>query len=365
MAVEELANWWAFPGFKIEVVATGLDLPVNIAFVPGDRPGNLLCYVTELYGKIKVITGDGAVYTYAEGLLNYEIEKPFPQGGTAGVIGICVEPATGDLYVSMVYMENGEFKNKLVRTSSHDGLRMDSMTTIIDNIPSTIMSHQVQMPSIGFDGKIYLNVGDGTMGDSAQDDRDLRGKVLRLNLDGSIPVDNPIPGSPVFAKGFRNPFGAAWRKSDRSLYCSINGPEWDDVISKVEAGGNYGWPSTMRRNCLFVWHYCQAPTALAFMQDGQFPLEFHDELFVALFGAFGQHKGNKIVKLRLNDSGPGAFSYDEFVAYTGKGFATLCGLAFGPGGLYFTDLVGNGGDLSQPHGGTVYRVKWVGAPSEQ
>jgi glucose/arabinose dehydrogenase len=168
MAVEELANWWAFPGFKIEVVATGLDLPVNIAFVPGDRPGNLLCYVTELYGKIKVITGDGAVYTYAEGLLNYEIEKPFPQGGTAGVIGICVEPATGDLYVSMVYMENGEFKNKLVRTSSHDGLRMDSMTTIIDNIPSTIMSHQVQMPSIGFDGKIYLNVGDGTMGDSAR-----------------------------------------------------------------------------------------------------------------------------------------------------------------------------------------------------
>jgi glucose/arabinose dehydrogenase len=104
----------------------------------------------------------------------------------------------------MIYMENGEFKNKLVRTSSKDGLRMDSLTTIIDNIPSTNMSHQVQMPSIGFDGKLYLNVGDGTVSDSAQDDRDLRGKVLRLNLDGSIPTDNPIPGSPVFAKGFRN-----------------------------------------------------------------------------------------------------------------------------------------------------------------
>lgn len=48
---------------------------------------------------------------------------------------------------------------------------------------------------------------------------------------------------------------------------------------------NYEWPGTMRKNSIFWWHYTQAPTAIDFMQDGQFPPQFNDDLFVALFGA--------------------------------------------------------------------------------
>ena len=330
MRTENAENWWVFPGFEIEVMAAGLDLPVNIAFVakPGDKPGDPLFYVTELYGQVKAITNDLTVHTYASNLLNYKIEDPFPQGGQVGVTGICVEPATGDLFVSMVYQEEGEYKNRLIRASSKTGLKMEAMTTIIENIPSTDRAHQVQLPSIGFDGKLYLNVADGNNPDAAQDDQDLRGKILRLNLDGSIPADNPSAGSPVYAKGFRNPFGAAWRKSDRALYSAINGPDQDDVIARIDPGSNHGWPATMRQDYLFRWHHTQASTALGFMQDGQFPPEFDDELFVALFGYFGYYKGRKIVKLRLNDTGPGVISYDEFVVYKGPGFATPCGLAF-------------------------------------
>ena len=52
----ELQNWWVFPGFEIELMATGLDLPVNLAFVPnpGNDPKSPLLYVTELYGQVKV-----------------------------------------------------------------------------------------------------------------------------------------------------------------------------------------------------------------------------------------------------------------------------------------------------------------------
>lgn len=65
-------NWSVFPGFEIEHVATGLTLPVNIAFVPNPKDDlkDPLLYITELYGQVKVITNDGSVYTYAKNLLN-------------------------------------------------------------------------------------------------------------------------------------------------------------------------------------------------------------------------------------------------------------------------------------------------------
>jgi len=360
--MSKLDNWWIFPGFEIEVVATGLDLPVNLAFVPNpsSEPKAPLLYVTELYGQIKVITNDWTVHTYAKDLLNYDPDHQFPGSGESGVTGICVEPQTGDLFVTMIYVDNGEIKGKVVRTVSKNGLEMDSLETILDNILSTTRAHQIQATSIGFDGKLYVNVADGGDSERAQDDDDLRGKILRMNLDGTIPDDNPHPGSYVYAKGLRNPFGAAWRKSDQSLYISINGPDRDDVVAKVEPRGNHGWPQTMRQNAVFVWEYCQAPTAIAFMQDGQFPREFDDHLFVALFGnsyAKGRNiKGKKIVKMKIDPGTSGAVAYDEFITYVGEGAATPCGLAFGPGGLYFSDLHGDNNGLAGVPSGSIYRV---------
>jgi len=361
--VSKLENWWVFPGFEIELIATGLDLPVNLAFVPnpGVEPKAPLLYVTELYGQVKVITNDRTLHTYAEDLLNYKPDHQFPGTGESGVTGICVEPKTGELFVSMIYMDKNEVKNKVIRMLSKNGLEMDSMTTVIDNIPSTTRAHQIQAVTVGFDGKLYINVADGGESEKAQEDDDLRGKVLRMNLDGSIPQDNPDPKSYVYAKGFRNAFGAAWRKSDRSLYVSINGPDRDDVIARVEPGGNYGWPDTMRRNATFVWEFTQAPTAIAFMQDGQFPSEYNDNLFVALFGnsyALGRDiKGKKIVKMKIDTDGSGVLSYDEFVTYVGDGAATPCGLAFGPEGLYFSDLHGDSNGLTRIPDGSIYRIK--------
>lgn len=361
--MNKLSNWWVFPGFEIEVVTTGLNLPVNLAFVPnpGSEPKSPLLYVTELYGQIKVITNDWTVHTYAKDLLNYEPDHQFPGSGESGVTGICVEPKTGDLFASMIYMGDGEVKAKVIRTSSKTGLHMDSMTTIIEGIPSTTRAHQIQAVTIGFDGKLYVNVAEGEESEKAQDDDDLRGKILRMNLDGTLPDDNPSPRSYVYAKGLRNPFGAAWRKSDQSLYVSINGPDRDDVIGKVEPGGNHGWPQTMRQNAVFTWEYCQAPTAMAFMQGGQFPTEYDDHLFVALFGnsyAQGRNvKGKKIVKMKIDPESWGTTSYDEFVTYVGNGAATPCGLAFGPGGLYFSDLHGEADGLARVPSGSIYRVK--------
>ncbi len=362
--MEQVKNWWVFPGFKIELMATGLSLPVNLAFVPnsGTNPNSPLLYLTELYGQIKVITNDWKVYTYAEKLLNYSPDFKFPGTGESGVTGICVEPETGDLFVTMLYEENGNTKAKIIRTLSKNGLKMESMKTIIDNIPSVKAAHQIQAVTIGPDKKLYVNVGDGMIDPNvAQDDKDLRGKILRMNLDGSIPKDNPNSKNLVYAKGFRNPFGAAWRKSDNSFYISDNGPEKDDRLAKVELGRNYGWPKTMRQNSFFVWHFTQAPTAIDFMQDKQFPDEYNDELFVALFGSAYVRgkaiKGKKIVKIKISEDGKSINSYDEFVTYIGDGPASICGLAFGSDGLYFSDLHGEGNRPGKMPSGNIYRIK--------
>jgi len=195
----------------------------------------------------------------------------------------------------------------------------------------------------------------------AQDDGDLRGKILRMNLDGTIPKDNPIEDSLVYAKGFRNPFGAAWRRSDKSLYVSDNGPDNHDRIARVRPGGNYGWPEDMRRGSIFWWDFTQATGALDFAQDGQFPEEFHDQLFVALPGPARYHartvKGKRIVKMQLNRDGTGITSYDDFIVYAGEGLAMPVGLAFGKDGLYFSDFHGEGDVYGSKPGGNIFRVR--------
>jgi len=359
-----IKNWWVFPGFKIEHMISDLSLPVNLAFVPkpSKKPDAPLLYVTELYGSVKVITNDWKVHAYVDNLLNYEPDHKFPGTGESGVIGICIEPKTGDLFLTMVYEKEGKTKAKVVRTTSKNRMKIDSVQTIIDDIPSIKAAHQVQAVTIGFDKKLYVNVGDGMIDpNTAQDDNDLRGKILRMNLDGSIPKDNPNPDSLIFAKGLRNPFGAIWRKSDKSLYISDNGPHNDDRLAKIEAGKNYGWPKSMRQNSFFVWEYTQAPTAIDFMQNNVFPPEYNDELFVALFGAAyhkgWSNKGKKIVKIKLSKDAKSILTYDEFVTYIGNGPASPCGLAFGPGGLYFTDLHGETNGATKKPGGNIYQVK--------
>jgi hypothetical protein len=101
--------WKPVPtGYKVEIVAKGFQLPVNIAFVPdpGSQPMDPLFYVTELYGTIKVVTKNGTVLTYADSLLNFAPTGNFPGSGEQGLSGIVVDSATGDVFVNMLYDAN-------------------------------------------------------------------------------------------------------------------------------------------------------------------------------------------------------------------------------------------------------------------
>lgn len=139
---------------------------------------------------------------------------------------------------------------------------LSNQTDILTSIPAN-NDHNSGRMEIGPDGMIYLTVGD--MGHNqlvnwcrpieaqtlptaeqleAGDHFAYQGKVLRLNLDGSTPDDNPeIEGvrSHVFSYGHRNPQGLAFGP-DGTLYSNEHGPDTDDEINRITAGGNYGWP---------------------------------------------------------------------------------------------------------------------------
>ncbi|MDH5406737.1 MAG: glucose dehydrogenase, partial [Candidatus Aminicenantes bacterium] len=125
-------SWRIREGFKVEKVVSGLSLPVNLAFVPKPKPEKTapLFYVTELYGRIKVVTNEFKVFTFADDLLNYEPDYKIPGTGESGVIGIVVH-GKGDVFASMIYKDGKSFKNKVVRFTTSDGLNADRAETII------------------------------------------------------------------------------------------------------------------------------------------------------------------------------------------------------------------------------------------
>lgn len=385
------------PGYKVEVVATGFQLPVNIAFVPnpGPNPDDPLYYVTELYGTIKVVTQGGAVSDYATGLLNFNPTGLFPGSGEQGLTGIVVDGNTGNIYASMLYSsvpfsDTAPHYPKVVRFQSVDGGRTAlTQTVILDMVgESQGQSHQVSNLSIGPDGKLYVHVGDGFSSNTAQNLNSYRGKILRLNLDGSAPADNPFyDGAPfnsrdyIYAYGFRNPFGGGWRVADGGHYDVSNGPSVDR-FAKIARGANYGWDldsngsgtdAEMYTNAIYNWNQAAAPVNVAFIQPSTFggsgfPVSAYDHAFVAESGATWatgpQLRGKRITEFVItNATSPTVVSGPmPLIQYTGAGKATVAALAAGPDGLYFSDLYKDLNYITPiDRGANILRVRFVGA----
>jgi glucose/arabinose dehydrogenase len=356
------------PGYVIDEVAGGLQLPVDIAFVPnpGSGPNAPLMYVTDLYGTIKVITRDGSVHDYATGLLNFDPNGQFPGSGSLGLTGIVVEPSSGDVFASMLYDSDpgpadGLHYPKVVRFHSTDGgLTAATQATILDMAGETQeYSHQVSNLSIGPDGKLYVHMGDGLIPSTSEDLNSLRGKILRVNLDGSAPSDNPfyeegddgtLKRDYIWAYGFRNPFGGAWRASNNAHYEVENGPSVDR-LARVEPGENFGYDGSdvsMQTGALYNWDPAHAPLNIAFVQPetfggSGFPASQMDHAFVTesgpTFAGGPQELGKRIVEFDPDpETGEIGGHPHTLVEYTGTGAATAAGLAAGPDGLYFTEL---------------------------
>jgi glucose/arabinose dehydrogenase len=217
----------------VEIIATDLDIPWDIAFLPN---GSML--VTERTGKLLLIAKDGTRTTLFE---NAEAH------GEGGLLGVVLHPhfaQNGYLYLYMTAPGiSGETENRVERFVYKNGSLTDQ-GTIIRGIPGAIY-HDGGRMEFGPDGMLYITTGDATRSQIAQDKNSLGGKILRLHDDGSVPTDNPF-GSAVWSYGHRNPQGLAW-DSAGNLWESEHGRSGVlsglDEINLIQKGGNYGWPT--------------------------------------------------------------------------------------------------------------------------
>jgi glucose/arabinose dehydrogenase len=375
---------WAVkqPGFQVESFAEGFTLPVNIAFVhdPGPQPDAPFFYVTELYGQVRVVRRNGSVGTFASGLVDFIRTGNFPGSGEQGLAGIAIDPTSGDVFVSVLHdsvSNPGTHYPKVVRLSSTDGGQTAALqTTIIDMVgESQGQSHQISNLTIHPDGKLLVHMGDGFNTSTALNLDSYRGKILRMNLDGSPATDNPFynPGNGtnasdfIWAYGVRNPFGGAWRALDGLQYLVGNGPSVDR-IGQVIGGRNFGWTGTntsMSTNALFMWNPAHGPVNLAFVQPqtfggSGFPAEKMDHAFVSesgpTYATGGQARGKRISEFVLDASGNLLSGPIPLLEYAGTGKETAVGLAAGPDGLYMTSLYRDQGFNPTSSGARIYRV---------
>lgn len=373
-------------GFVVELAATGFQLPVNLAFVPhpGNEPEDPLYYVAELYGSVQVVTRSGAVHEFATNLLDIPPTGHFPGNGESGLAGITVDPESGDVFVTAVYWPDRSFFSldpRVLRLhASKDGLRAESVE-MVKGFPGETQapSHQISNITIGPDHKLYVHLGDGAVTELAQKMDTVRGKVLRMNLDGTAPPDNPFYDEAdgitatdyIYTLGYRNPFGGAWRASDESLYVIENGP-LVDRLSKVVAGRNYLWDGTdesMQHYAICTWSSPAAPVQMAFVESetfggSGFPRAKMGSAFVTESGptyATGVQESGKRISEVVMAGDALARGPRPFLEYNGTGKATVAGIAAGPDGLYFTDLYKDYDYATAiDRGANVFRIRWVG-----
>lgn len=213
----------------IETVAQGLDTPWSIA------RSNDVFYLSERPGKIIKIDGNKKTEQQVD------LDKEVSTAAEAGLLGFVLAPDFKDskeAYAYYTYEDNGQF-NRIVKLKLENDTWKEE-EVLIDKIPSGQYHHGGRL-KIGPDDKLYATTGDASDEQNAQDKDTLGGKILRINLDGSKPKDNPMSNSYVYSYGHRNPQGIVWTP-DGQMYASEHGNQANDEINEIKEGHNYGWP---------------------------------------------------------------------------------------------------------------------------
>jgi glucose/arabinose dehydrogenase len=224
---------------------------------------------------------------------------------------------TPQVFVAYNY-EGSSYREKIVRYT-YNGTTLVDPVVLIDNIPAATIHNGCRL-LISSDKKLFITTGDASQPQTAQDKSSLSGKVLRINLDGSIPTDNPVSNSPVWSLGHRNSQGLVFAKN--KLYASEHGAGTDDEINIIERGRNYGWPQVeglcnsgnepnfcSTNNVaepLYTWTPTVAACGLDYYNSNSISNWKNSLLLVTL-------KENTLFQLQLNDAGDKITGVKEYL----------------------------------------------------
>ncbi len=294
-----------------KTIAANLDVPWEIIWGPDNwiwmtQQRGIVSKVNPETGQSKILLHIPDVYKKKSyGLLGFAIHPNFKNYPYVYLDYTYLKPAA----LTDTTLRDSSILSKLVRyTYKNDSLI--NPRTIISDIPGNTYHNGCRV-IISPDMKIFLTTGDSGHPGFAQMPGHLNGKILRLNLDGSIPGDNPFKGSPVWTIGHRNAEGLAFAPNG-ILYSSENGDASDDEINIIVKGRNYGWPNVEgfcnlpkeKAFCsvnnitepLIAWTPTIAPSGIEYYNSNAIP-EWKNSIII------GTLKGNSLHILKLNPSG--------------------------------------------------------------
>jgi glucose/arabinose dehydrogenase len=336
---------------RVETFATGLDVPWSLVFVSSER-----LLVSERPGRVRVIV-KGVLLPRPLAVLE-DVEA----SGESGLMGMAAAPdydRTRHVFLAYAYDASGGQRVRIARYRDTDTALADRKV-IIEDIPAA-QFHAGCRIRFGPDGRLYATTGDATRREIAQDLKSLGGKTLRLNPDGSIPADNPFPGSPVFSYGHRNAQGLDWEPRSGLQFqtehgpSGFDGPGGGDEVNIVEAGKNYGWPLVHHRQTrpgtvppLLEYTPAVAPSGASFSRGELLP-SFRGEFF------FANLRGERLIRVRLDPAVPRRVLETEDL-FTGV-YGRLRDVVSGPdGALYVATSNRDGRGRPAPGDDRILRV---------
>ena len=336
---------------KVEIFVDGLEVPWSVAFT---SPARML--VTERPGRVRVVE-NGVLRKAPLGVIA-DVESR----GETGLMGLTLAPdypASRLIYLSYAYTVTGGIRVRVVRFRD-DGSGLSDRKVILEGLPAA-QFHAGCRLRFGPDGKLYVTTGDATTGEIAQKMGSLGGKTLRLNPDGSIPADNPFPGSPIYSLGHRNSQGLDWQPGTGLQFqtehgpSGFDGPGGGDEVNIVEAGKNYGWPVVHHKESkegmvspLLEFTPAIAPSGASFVTGSRVPALRGDFLFACL-------RGERLMRVRLDPKDPRHVLATE--ALFDHEFGRLREVQNGPdGAIYFTTSNRDGRGSVHPGDDRVLRL---------
>jgi glucose/arabinose dehydrogenase len=232
------------PNFARSQVVGGLASPTAMEFAPGGR-----LFVAEQRGTLRVVKAGGKLATFLD------ISGNVDSAGERGLLGVTFDPAfSKNHYVYLYYTQRATgttpAHNRVIRVTARGDRAVSGSEKLILrlNVLSSATNHNGGAIHFGKDGKLYVAVGDNANGGNAQSLRSLKGKVLRINKDGTIPRNNPFykhstgTNRAIWALGLRNPFSFAIQPHTGKMFINDVGEQRWEEINRGTRGANYGWP---------------------------------------------------------------------------------------------------------------------------
>jgi len=228
-----------FARSQLTTLVSAAESPVDLEFAPDGR----LFYNELRTGRIRIVNRG---QLQPEPFVDLDVVNLTDRYSEHGLLGLALDPEFETnrfvyVFLSVPDRRGDPSKQQVLRLTDDGGEGVDP-TVILGDLPVGESRHNGGRLAFGPDGMLYVSIGDG--GDdpeSAQETGDRRGKILRVNPDGSVPNDNPLSNSPVWAIGLRNVFGLAFAP-DGTLYATENSDSGHDEVNRILRGGNYGWP---------------------------------------------------------------------------------------------------------------------------